>query len=79
MAYLQTDEELSAKTPEIKRLLVKKIHTAIYIFSNPSILLSDRNVQNDKNEIKERSVCCNVLKNFDFVLTITYNYLYLHK
>ncbi len=79
MAYLQSDEELFEKTLKIKGLLVKKIHAAIYIFSNPSILLSDRNVRNDKNEIKERSVCCNVLKNFDFVLTITYNYLYLHK
>lgn len=79
LAYLPSDEELFANTPKIKGLLVKKIRTADRIFYHPSKRQSDRNVQNDKNEIKERSLCYNVLKNLDFVLTITFYYLYLHK
>lgn len=37
------------------------------------------NVQDDKNEMKKQLLCYNVLKNLDFVLTITFYYLYLHK
>lgn len=79
LAYLPSNEELFANTLKIKGLLVKKIRTAISIFFHPLKHQRDRNVQNDKNEIKEQSLCYNVLKNLDFVLTITFYYLYLHK
>ena len=79
MAYLQTDEELLANTLKIKGLLVKKIRTAFNIYFDLSKQQKDKNVLNDKNQIKQRILCYNVLKNLDFVLTITFYYLYLHK
>ena len=52
LAYLPSNEELFANTPKIKGLSVKKIRTAFSIFYLPSKRQSEKNVQNDKNEIK---------------------------
>ena len=44
LAYLQTDEELFANTPKIRRLLVKKIRIALSIYSDSSKQWKDKNV-----------------------------------